>query len=146
MATKRHASDSSKVEILPQAPYFDVDAFVKMQQHNVETMLEANRIFVDTAQAIARCQSDLMKDYVEQVTRAFAELSVRGEPGAIATKEGAAVQALFEKTAGHVRDIADLLSKSNADAIQLVNGRVRSLMDETRAAGQKALESAAAAE
>lgn len=144
MATKRQASESSRVEVPPQISGFDVDSFLKMQQRNVETLLEANRIFVDTAQAIARCQSDLMKDYIEQMTRAFAELSVRGEPGAIATREGAAVQALFEKTASHVRDIAELLGKSNADAIRLVNGRMKSIMDETQAAGQKAAASVAA--
>lgn len=144
MATKRLPSDSGKPEIpLPQS-YLDVDAFLKMQQRNVETMLEANRIFVDTAQAIARCQSDMMKDCVEQLTRAISGLSDRGEPAEIASRETAAVQALFEKTAGHVRDIAELLSKSNADAIQLVNGRMKSILDETRAAGQKAASVAAA--
>ena len=146
MATKRLASESSNVEVSPQASYFDANSFLKMQQRNVETLLEANRIFIDAAQAIARCQSDLMKDYVEQMTRAFTDLSVRGEPGAIATREGAAVQALFEKTAGHVRDIAELLSKSNADAIQLVSGRMKSIMDETRAARHRTTESTAAAE
>jgi phasin family protein len=144
MATKRIASESGKpVNSMPKS-YLDVDVFLKMQQRNFETMVEANRIFVDTAQAIARCQSDMMKDCVEQVTRAFAELSVRGEPGEIAAREGAAVQALFEKTATHVRDIAELLSKSNADAVELVNGRMKSIMDETRTVAPKTAERAAA--
>jgi phasin family protein len=131
MATKRHTTESGKLETPMARSFFDVEGLMKMQQRNVETMVEANRIFVDTAQAIARCQSDMMRDCVEQMTRAFAELTGRGEPGEIATKEGAAVQALFEKTAGHVRDIAQLLSKSNSEAIELVNGRMRSLMDES---------------
>ena len=135
MATKRPAPDSTRPELPAARTFFDVEAAMKMQQRNIETMVEANRIFVDTAQAIARCQSDMIRDCVEQMTRAFAELTGRGEPGEIATKEGAAVQALFEKTASHVRDIAELISKSNADAIQLVNGRMRSLVDE--AAGPK---------
>jgi phasin family protein len=144
MATKRIASESGKPVISMPKSYLDVDVFLKMQQRNFETMVEANRIFVDTAQAIARCQSDMMKDCVEQVTRAFAELSVRGEPGEIAAREGAAVQALFEKTATHVRDIAELLSKSNADAVELVNGRMKSIMDETRTVAPKTAERAAA--
>jgi phasin family protein len=144
MTTKRSAPDSSKLD-LPMAPsFFDVEALMKMQQRNIETMVEANRIFVDTAQAIARCQSDMMKDCVEQMTRAFAELGGRGQPSEIAAKEGAAVQVLFEKTASHVRDIAELIGKSNADAIQLVNGRMRSLVDESSAATKTGRETVAA--
>lgn len=133
MATKRLTSESGKPETLMPKSYFDVEALLTIQHRNIETMVEANRIFIDTAQAIARCQTDMMKDCVEQMTRAFAEMTGRSEPGAITTKEGAAVQALFEKTAGHVRDIAELLSKSNADAIELVNGRMKAIVDETRA-------------
>jgi phasin family protein len=124
-------------------PYFDVNALMKMQRNNTETMVEANRIFIDTAQAIARCQSDMMKDCVEQMTRVFTEMSGRSEPSAAGAKEGAAVQALFEKAAGHVRDMAELLGKSNADAIQLVNGRMKSFMDQAGSAA-KVRESAAA--
>jgi len=142
MATKRPLPEIGKLEGSAM-PYFDVDALMKMQRNGIETMVEANRIFVDTAQAIARCQSDMVKDCVEQMTRVFAEMSGRREPGAINVKEGAAVQALFEKAAGHVRDIAELLSKSNADTIQLVNGRMKSLMDEAGSAA-KVRESAAA--
>jgi phasin family protein len=138
MVTKRPTPESSKLEMPAMQSYFDVEGLLKMQQRNIETMVEANRIFVDTAQAVARCHSDMMKDCVEQMTRAFAELTTRGEPGEGAAKEGAAVQALFEKTAGHVRDIAEVLSKSNAETIQLVNGRMRSMMDESRSAVSKA--------
>jgi phasin family protein len=118
--------------------FFDVEGLMKMQQRNIETMVEANRIFVDTAQAIARCHSDMMKDCVEQVSRAFTEMTNRGTAGEAAPKEGAAVQAFFEKTAGHVRDIAELISKSNADTIQLVNGRMKSMVDEQRTTAAKA--------
>jgi phasin family protein len=133
MTSKRTTPDPSKLEMPAVPSFFDVDALMKMQQRNIETVVEANRIFVDAAQAIARCQSDMMKDCVEQMTRAFAELGGRGQPGEIAAKEGPAVQALFEKTASHVRDIAELIGKSNADTIQLVNGRMRSLIDESGA-------------
>lgn len=136
MATKRPAPDSSRLEMPAMQPYFDVEGLLKMQQRNIETMVEANRIFVDTAQAIARCHSDMMKDCVEQMTRAFAEMTSRGATGEAAPKEGAAVQAFFEKTAGHVRDIAELISKSNADTIQLVNGRMKSIVEESRTASK----------
>jgi phasin family protein len=137
MASKRSATASGKMELPAVPSFFDVETLMKMQQHNIETMVEANRIFVDAAQAIARCQSDMMKDCVEQMTRAFAELGGRGEPSEIASKEGAAVQALFEKTASHVRDIAELISKTNAHTIQLVNGRMRSLADEAGTKGSR---------
>jgi phasin family protein len=142
MASKRPLPESGKLE-MPAMPYFDVGALMNMQRNNIETMVEANRIFVDTAQAIARCQSDMMRDCVEQMTRVVAEMSGRAEPGASNAKEGAAVQALFEKAAGHVRDIAEVLGKSNADTIQLVNGRMKSLMSEAGSAA-KVRESAAA--
>jgi phasin family protein len=144
MATKRITPESGKPETLMPKSYFDVDALLKMQQRNIETMVEANRIFVDAAQAIARCQSDMMKDCVEQMTRAFTSLAGQAESHEATAKAAPAVQILFEKTAGHVRDIAELVSKSNADAIQLVNGRMKSLMDEARATGATTAERVAA--
>lgn len=146
MAIKRPMPESPNMGLPAATAFFDMEAVMKIQQRNIETIVEANRIFVDTAQAIARCQSDMMKDCVEQMTRAFAELGGRGEPGEITAKEGAAVQVLFEKTASHVRDIAELIGKSNADAIQLVNGRMRSLIDESGAATKAASRETAAAE
>lgn len=143
MATKRPMPETARNEMPALMPYFDVESLLKLQHRSIETMVEANRIFVDTAQGIARCQTDMMKDYVEQLTRVIAELSGRGEPGAPNAKEGAAVQALFEKTAGHVRDIAELLSKSNAETVQLVNGRMKSMMGEAGSVA-KHRESAAA--
>jgi phasin family protein len=143
MASKRPVPEMTKPEMPVTMPYFGVDALMQMQRNSIETMVEANRIFVDTAQAIARCQSDMMKDCVEQMTRVVAEMSGRTEPGAPSGKEGAAVQVLFEKAAGHVRDIAEVLGKSNAETIQLVNGRMKSLMTEAGSAA-KVRESAAA--
>lgn len=138
MATKR-LSESGKPETLMPKPLFDVEAMLQMQHRNIQTMMDANRIFVDTAQAIARCQSDMMKDCVEQMTRVLAEMSGRVQTGDTGAKPATAVQALFEKTAGHVRDIAELLSKSNADAIQLVNGRMQAVAEEARAAHKESV-------
>jgi phasin family protein len=130
MATKRRASHHPPPPLPTATSFFDVEALMKMQTRSIEAMVEANRIFVGAAPAIVHCQADMMRDWVEQISRAFTELSGRGEPGKSATKEGAAVQALFEKTADHVRDIAELVSRSNAEAFQLVSDRMRSHVEE----------------
>lgn len=129
MATKRPVPEFARTATMTPS-FLDVESFTKMQSEAIGTVVEANRIFASTAQAIVNCQADMMRDCVEQMTRAFSELSVRGDPGELASREGAAVQALFEKTAAHVRDMAELVSKSNAEVIQLVNSSMRCLVDD----------------
>jgi phasin family protein len=129
MTTKRPVPDPARAAMMMPS-FLDVESFTKMQSEAIGTVVEANRIFATAAQAIVNCQADMMRDCVEQMTRAFSGLNVRGDPGELASREGAAVQALFEKTAAHVRDIAEVVGKSNAEVIELVNGRMRSLADD----------------
>lgn len=133
MATKRSAYESMKPDIGMVMPFIDVDALMTIQRRNFDAMVEANRIFVEAAQAIAGCQSDMMRDCVEHMTKAVAELTSGARPGDKATREAAVVQALFEKTAGHVRQIAEVIGKSNAETMELMNSRVRAALDEARA-------------
>ncbi len=140
MPAKRTMHEATKPDIGTVMPYVDVDALMSIQRRNFDAMVEANRIFVETAQAIAGCQSDMMRDYVEHMTQAFAELTSNAEPGDKATREAAVAQALFERTAGHVRQIAQLIGKSNAETMELMNGRVRAAIDEARATARSSAE------
>jgi phasin family protein len=126
-------------------PFINVDALMTMQRRNFDTMVEANRILVEAAQAIAGCQSDMMRDCVEHMTKAFAEMTSGAEPGDRATREAAVVRALFEKTAGHMREIAEVIGKSNAETMELVNGRMRAALDEARETARTSAKSGSAA-
>jgi phasin family protein len=139
MATKRTAHDSARTESAMPTPFIDVDALMAIQRSNFDTMVQANRIFVEAAQAIAGCQSEMMRDYVEHMSQAIAELTSGAQPGDKAAREAVVAQKLFEKTAGHVRQIAELIGKTNAETIELMNGRVRSLMDDARTGSRRAL-------
>ena len=133
MATKRPAPEAPRLELPTMAP-FDVSALVKMQQGCFDAFVEANRIFTETARAVASCQSEMMRDYVEHMSRACTTLAGAAEPDEKAKAETTNAQAYFEKTATHMRELAELIGKSNADAIGLINGRMRVLVQETPAA------------
>jgi phasin family protein len=137
MATKRATPEADRQQAPAPMPYPDINELVKMQQRGFDACVEANRIFMQTAQEVARCQSEMMRDYIEHMAHAFTALTSTGERDDRVKAQTAIAQTLFEKTADHVREIAELIGKSNAEAIELMNGRMRAAMDEVPAAGER---------
>lgn len=117
-----------------------------MQQEGLDAFVQANRMFVETAQAIAHCQSEMMRDYTEHMTMAFAELGRSTGPDEKARAQTEIARAYFEKTAGHAREIAELIGKSSADAMGLMNSRIGAALDEAPSTADRPLQRRAAAE
>ncbi len=127
-------------------PPLDASALLKMQQGSFDAFIQANRMFVETAQAIAHCQSEMMRDYAEHMTMAFAELGRSSGPDERAKAQTEIARAYFEKTAGHAREIAELIGKSSADAMGLMSSHIGTALDEAPSMAERPLQRRAAAE
>ena len=67
----------AKTAATPVFPTFDVNAFASMQKANVETLLQAQRIVSETAQAVAKLQADWLKEVAQQMQAYFGAVAAK---------------------------------------------------------------------
>ena len=121
---------------LPAMP--NMDAFVAANRKNMETLSAANRVALEGAQAVARRHMEIMQQSMAEVTEAMKAMSSIEAPKAKAAKQAELVKAAYERAVANMKELADLIQHSNAEALSLINKRFAEAMDEVKTLAQKA--------
>lgn len=119
-------------------PNVDVDAVVAAQKKNIEALTSANQLAVEGMQAIARRQSEILRQTVEELQRNTQALMENGAPEAKVTKTTELTKTAFEKAIANMKELSEMVTKSNAEAFDVINKRVAESLDEIRDLSKKA--------
>jgi phasin family protein len=120
---------------LPAMP--DMEAFVAASRRNMETITAANRIALEGAQAVARRHMEIMQQGMTEMTEAVRALATAEAPQAKAAKQAELLKQAYERAVANMKEIGDLIQRSNAEAIALLNQRFAEAMDEVKALAGK---------
>jgi phasin family protein len=100
------------------------------QQKNVEALTQANRIALEGIQAVARRQMEFFQQAMgEAAGMARDALSAPDPQGTLARQADVAKKA-FDQSIANMRELADMLQKSNREAVDIVNQRIATGLDE----------------
>jgi phasin family protein len=121
---------------LPALP--NMDAFVAANSKNMETLSAANRIALEGAQAVGRRHMEIMQQSMTELTDAMKALSSLEAPEAKAAKQAEMLKAAYEHAVANMKELSDLIQRSNGEALALINQRFVEAMDEVKALAQKA--------
>jgi phasin family protein len=113
-------------------PGFDVESLVSAQRKNLEALTQANQLAVEGAQAIARRQVELTRQVVDEASAALREWTQPGAPEDRFAKNAEFAKHAFEKSVANAREIAELLTKANSEAFNVINKRVAETFEEMR--------------
>ncbi|MCX8133560.1 MAG: TIGR01841 family phasin [Roseococcus sp.] len=117
---------------LPSAE--QLQALAEAQKRNLEAMVAANRLAMEGAQALARRNLDILQQAMAELTRTMQTLaSLEGSPAEKAQQQAAALKAAYERAVAHMKELADLIQKSNGEAMEVLNRRFSEALDELRA-------------
>ncbi|GGG31349.1 hypothetical protein GCM10010964_19100 [Caldovatus sediminis] len=117
---------------LPAMP--DLEALTQAQRRNLEALSAANRVALEGAQAVARRHMEILQQAMSETTEAMRSLAAAGEsPQARAAKQAELLKAAYERAVANLKEIADLIQKSNAEALAVLNRRFAEAMDEVKA-------------
>lgn len=105
-------------------PKFDFEALVAMQKANVETIVQAQGVMVEAAQAIAKLQSGLVEETIKNI-QAFLKFDAKAKPEAYLADAKAAA----EKVMAVAKQELDLGMKAQAEVGQLVSKRAAANME-----------------
>jgi phasin family protein len=115
-----------------QMPGMNSQALMDMQRKNMEAVAQANRIAFEGAQAIAQRQQDIVRQAMDEAVKAMKEMQDAGSNEERVKHQTEIAKKAFETAQKNVRELTEMSSKSNSEAIELINKRVAESFDEMR--------------
>jgi phasin family protein len=118
------------------------DAGVLMAAHrrNMDVLSHANRLALEGAQAVARRHMEIMQQTMTELTEHVRELASSDSPQQKAARQAELVKQSYERAVSNIRELSDLIQRSNGEAVTLLNDRFREAMDEIKGLLEKPAE------
>lgn len=115
----------------------DMEVFLSAHRRNMETLSAANRVALEGAQTVAKRHMEIVQQTMQEMTDTIRELSSSESPQARASRQAELVKQAYERAVAHMRELADLIQRSNGEALSMLNQRFTEAMDEVKAIAQK---------
>ncbi len=113
---------------------FDVDSVVAAQKKNFEALTAANQAAFEGVKAVAQRQAEIARKAVEEFSKVAKELVTPTSAEEKLVKQAEITKAGFEQAVTNLREITDLVQKSNSEVAELIQDRFVAQIDEVKAA------------
>ena len=124
--------DFQKMMMDFKMPGIDADALINAQQKNIEAISNANQLAAEGLQAIGKRQTELFQQAVEESRKTLGELMSQGAPEDRIAKQAETVKTTIERTVTNLREISEMLAKSNQEAFDVINKRITESLEEVK--------------
>ncbi|WP_200343822.1 phasin family protein [Rhodovibrio sodomensis] len=115
-----------------QVPGLDNKGFMEAHRKNIEALTEANRVAFEGAQAMARRQTEIVREAMDEAAKAMTQVQGAGSNEERVAKQTEIAKNTFETALKHARELAEMSAKSQNEALELLNKRVAESFDEMR--------------
>lgn len=116
----------------------DFQALADAQRRNLEAMAAANRVAMEGAQAVARRNMELMQQTMAEMSEAMRGLTAMdGNPATKAAQQAELMKANYERAVASMKELADLIQKSNGEALEVLNRRFAEALEEMQSMVKK---------
>jgi phasin family protein len=116
----------------------DSSALMAAHRRNMEVLSNANRLALEGAQAVARRHMEIMQQTMTEFTEQARELTHAESPQAKAARQAELVKKSYERAVANIKDLSDLIQRSNAEALAVLSDRFTEAMDEVKLLLEKA--------
>ncbi len=114
------------------APGIDVQALVAFQQRNLEALANANRTAFEGAQAMMARQAEILREALEEMRGAVEAMAAQKQPEDVVAQQTEMIKQSFEKTVANMRELSEMMAKSNTQAVDGLNKRIAEGLDELK--------------
>src|SRR5258708_2061859 len=122
--------DFTKLMSQFRLPGVDFAALVDRERKNIEALAKANRIAFEGGQRLARRQAEILQETMAKVVAGAGQEAAQRR--ADLAKEG------FEKALANMRELAEMATKSQKEAFDVVRKRIEENVEGIRTFGKKA--------
>jgi phasin family protein len=114
-------------------PGFDMDAIMAAQRKNIEALTAANQAAVQGMQAVAQRQAEILSQAMNEVSSIAQQLAgSASNPQEMTTKQAELARKGFEQALANMRELAEMVSKSNTETFAIINKRVTESLQELK--------------
>jgi phasin family protein len=131
------AEEFAKMASGYKIPSFDMDALFVGQRKNIEALTAANKAAAEGLKQVAERQAEILQDSLNEATKAFDVISKSATAQDAASKQAELYQTAFTKALANMQELADMVTKSNSEATEVVNARLTESLDEIKALAKK---------
>lgn len=110
----------------------DTGALMSAHRRNMDALSQANRLALEGAQAVARRHMEIMQQTMSELTEHVRELAGSETPQAKAARAAELLKRSYEHAVSNIRELSDLIQKSNGEALSLLDQRFKEAMDEVK--------------
>ena len=114
-----------------------MDVLMAAQRRNMEALSAANRVALEGAQAVARRHMEIMQQTMAEMTDSMRELASPESPQARAAKQAEMMKHGYERAVAHLKELADLIQRSNGEALSMLHHRFTEALDEVKVMAAK---------
>jgi phasin family protein len=115
---------------LPAMP--DMEVLLSAQRRNMEALSAANRVALEGAQAVAKRHMEIMQQIMSELTDTMRTLATTTTPQERASKQAELLKRAYERAVSNTKELSDLITRSNGEALSVLNSRFTEAMDEVR--------------
>jgi phasin family protein len=110
-------------------PGVDVSAFMDREHRNIEALTKANKIAFEGWQALVRRQTEILQQTMEDALTNARKQDSAAQRAEIAGRG-------FEKALGHMRELAEIATKSQTEAFEVIRKRMSANVQEMQRFGK----------
>lgn len=110
----------------------DAGALMSAHRRNMDALSQANRLALEGAQAVARRHMEIMQQTMTELTEHVRELAGTDSPQAKAARAAELLKRSYEHAVSNIRELSDLIQRSNGEALGLLDNRFKEAMDEVK--------------
>ncbi|WP_431281580.1 phasin family protein [Humitalea sp. 24SJ18S-53] len=115
---------------MPAMP--DLDALAAAQKRNLDALTAANKIAMEGAQAVARRHMEILQQSMTEMSEAMRAMTATPAPQDKAARQAEMFKGTYEHAVSNMKELAELIQKSNSEALGLLNRRFAEAMDEVK--------------
>ncbi len=126
--------DFSKISGEFKLPTMNVETFVETARKNFATMTSLNTAAVEQMKTIAQRQGDMVRAAMEDFSKHGSEVLAAATVEEKAAKQIDFMKKTYESAITNSKELADLYTKGQTDAVTALSARVAELTEEVKAA------------
>ena len=115
-------------------PGMDMEAILNSQRKNIEALTAANRLAFEGVQAMMKRQTEILRQTMQEVAEATQGMTATTSPQEKLAKQTTLAKEAFERAVANMRELSEMVAKSNSEVFELLNVRLGQVMDEVRQA------------
>ncbi|MBM3620642.1 MAG: phasin family protein [Alphaproteobacteria bacterium] len=112
---------------------FNVEAIAEAQRKNIAVMTTANQAAFEAFKTLAERQAEMVKAMTEDFSKAASEIMAAASFEEKAAKQADVAKKTYETAIANLRELSEMIAKSNAQTLDAVNARVAEVIEEVKA-------------